>query len=95
LPFSYPSLSFPFSPPSLFTVGARPLNRAIQTELLNPLSQFILNDQVRDGEEARVEFDEKANRLAVLPNHEPSVPMDEDSDYDDAGSEIEIEEVDE
>ena len=32
--------------------GARPLARAIQTELLNPLSRYILDDSVRDGETA-------------------------------------------
>ena len=34
--------------------GARPLNRAIQSELLNPLSVMILSDRVRDGEVVRV-----------------------------------------
>lgn len=35
--------------------GARPLNRAIQSELLNPLSQLILSEAIRDGEVARGE----------------------------------------
>ncbi|KZV71359.1 hypothetical protein PENSPDRAFT_664510, partial [Peniophora sp. CONT] len=37
--------------------GARPLNRAIQSELLNPLSVMLLADRVRDGETARIGFD--------------------------------------
>ncbi|BGO94734.1 hypothetical protein NBRC10512_007319 [Rhodotorula toruloides] len=75
--------------------GARPLNRAIQTELLNPLSKMILDESLRDGETARIEFDDKRNRLVVVPNHEPSVRMDEDEDEDmSGGSDIEIEEVD-
>ena len=36
--------------------GARPLNRAIQSDLLNPLSVMILSDRVRDGETVRVEW---------------------------------------
>lgn len=33
--------------------GARPLNRAIQTELLNPLSRLLIADCIRDGEVAK------------------------------------------
>ncbi|KDR84985.1 hypothetical protein GALMADRAFT_233515 [Galerina marginata CBS 339.88] len=71
--------------------GARPLNRAIQTELLNPLSVLILSDQVLDAESVRVRFDGPHNRIAVLPNHEGTgVAMDIDDDDDD----IDIEEMD-
>jgi len=75
--------------------GARPLARAIQTELLNPLSRFLIDDSVRDGEVARVDFDPVANRLVVIPNHEPSADMaldDEDDDMTD--DDIEVEEMD-
>ncbi|BGP12457.1 hypothetical protein JCM10213_006977 [Rhodosporidiobolus nylandii] len=81
------------------TFGARPLNRAIQTELLNPLSRYILDESIRDGETAKIEFDAPHNKLVVIPNHEASVRMDEDEDdfSDDEemkdGS-IQIEEVD-
>jgi len=78
--------------------GARPLNRSIQTELLNPLSRFILDESIRDGETARIDFDAKANRLVVVPNHEPSVPMDEDNggdtDDDMKDDDLEVEELD-
>jgi len=77
--------------------GARPLNRAIQTELLNPLSRYILNESIRDGETARIDCDAKANRLVVVPNHEPSVPMDDDDDDTDAemaDGDVEVEELD-
>ncbi|GAA6024897.1 hypothetical protein JCM10207_000279 [Rhodosporidiobolus poonsookiae] len=79
------------------TFGARPLNRAIQTELLNPLSRYILDESIRDGETAKIDWDPKANRLVVFPNHEPNVRMDEDDDMDDDMDDdaIEIEEVDE
>lgn len=76
------------------TYGARPLNRAIQTEMLNPLSSLILEDRVRDGEVARVRFDGPHNRLVILPNHR-GMPnpdgMDLDDDDDDA---LQIEEMD-
>lgn len=72
--------------------GARPLNRAIQSDLLNPLSVMILSDQVRDGETIRVTFDGPHNRLAIMPNHEGTgVDVDMDDDYAD---DIEVEEMD-
>lgn len=72
------------------TYGARPLNRAIQSELLNPLSVMILSDRIRDGETVRVRFDGPRNRLYIIPNHEGRAP-EEMMDVDD---EIEIEEMD-
>jgi len=73
--------------------GARPLNRAIQSELLNPLSILLLSGRVLDNETVRVRFDGPHNRLNVLPNHEATGDMDVDEDdYDDA--DIEIEEMD-
>ena len=73
------------------TYGARPLNRAIQTELLNPLSVMILSEQVLPGETVEVHFDGPHNRLAIIPNHKgnQAEPMDVDWDDDD----IEIEEL--
>jgi ATP-dependent Clp protease ATP-binding subunit ClpB len=41
--------------------GARPLNRAIQMDLLNPLSVMLLAEHVRDGEVIRVGFDGPRN----------------------------------
>ena len=76
------------------TYGARPLNRAIQTELLNPLSILLLEERVRDGESVRVRFDGPRNRLQILPNHEAvsyGEGMDVDEDDDD---ELQIEEMD-
>ncbi|KWU42084.1 P-loop containing nucleoside triphosphate hydrolase protein [Rhodotorula sp. JG-1b] len=78
--------------------GARPLNREIQTSLLNPLSKMILEECIRDGETARVDFDAPRNRLVVTPNHEPTVQMEQDDDdLDDDMDEddVAIEEVDE
>ncbi|KAF9044541.1 hypothetical protein BDZ89DRAFT_1008460 [Hymenopellis radicata] len=75
--------------------GARPLNRSIQSELLNPLSMMILSDRIRDGEVVRVRFDGPHNRLNVIPNHD-GMEMDDmymDVDYDD-DDEIKVEEMD-
>lgn len=72
--------------------GARPLNRAIQSELLNPLSVLILSDRVREAETIRVRFDGPHNRLQILPNHEASADS-MDVDYDDI-DDIDIEEMD-
>jgi ATP-dependent Clp protease ATP-binding subunit ClpB len=76
------------------TYGARPLNRAIQNELLHPLSRAILEESVLNDEEVVVAFDGKNNRLVVVPNHEAAIGMevDEDSEMDEDG--IEIEEID-
>lgn len=73
--------------------GARPLNRAIQTELLNPLSVMLLADRVRDGEVVRIGFDGPRNRLHIFANHEGSEVEGMDVDYDDE-DELQIEEMD-
>ena len=72
--------------------GARPLNRAIQSELLNPLSVLILSGRVLENETVRARFDGPHNRLVVFPNHEgmgETMEVDE-SDYDD---DVQIEEM--
>ena len=61
--------------------GARLLNRAIQTNLLNPLSNMILNDRIRDGEEIRVTFDRRNKGLHIIPNHD-GIVMDVGIDVD-------------
>ncbi|CCO26831.1 Heat shock protein 104 AltName: Full=Protein aggregation-remodeling factor hsp104 [Rhizoctonia solani AG-1 IB] len=72
--------------------GARPLNRVIQQELLNPLSVLILEERIRDGEVVNVKFDGPHNRLQIIPNHEGTgTQYDDMMDYDD---DIEIEEMD-
>lgn len=75
--------------------GARPLWRAIQSELLHPLSQMILNEQVRDGETVKITADNRQNRLVIKPNHEPTVVdgMD-DGDEDEEEEAMEVERLD-
>ena len=75
------------------TYGARPLNRAIQTELLNPLSVMILSEQVLPGETVKVHFDGPHNRLAIMPNHAGNQTEPMDVDWDDGDDDIEIEEI--
>jgi ATP-dependent Clp protease ATP-binding subunit ClpA len=64
--------------------GARPLARALQTELLHPLSMQILSERVQDSEVVRVRFDGPSNRLVIVPNHEgvaaDSMDIDEAED---------------
>lgn len=50
-------------------LGARPLNRLIQVEILNRLAVLLLKGQIKDKETARVVLGKGG--LEVLPNHEP------------------------
>ncbi|KAI0689592.1 P-loop containing nucleoside triphosphate hydrolase protein [Cytidiella melzeri] len=74
--------------------GARPLNRAIQTELLNPLSVMILSEQILPSETIQVRFDGPHNRLAIIPNHEGNQSEMMDVDWNDVEDDIEVEEMD-
>ena len=68
--------------------GARPLNRVIQQELLNPLSVMILSDErVRDGEVDRVQFDGLHHIVTNLEGTGDSM----DVDYNDWNDDIEVE----
>lgn len=49
-------------------LGARPLNRLIQSEVLNKLAILLLKGQIKDKETARVVRGERG--LEVVPNHE-------------------------
>lgn len=75
-------------------MGARPLNRLIQNEILNRLAVLLLRDQIRDNEIVHVVCVE--DQLEIMPNHEAAVaaepdgfdsdfdaPMDDDEDDDD------------
>jgi hypothetical protein len=43
--------------------GARHLKRAIERELVHPMSNLIASDQIRGGDLIRVAYDEAADRL--------------------------------
>jgi len=74
--------------------GARPLNKVIQREILNPLSKLILQNSILDGEVVKIHADLPRNRLVVVPNHEPEIVEDENDDMDIDDDDLEIEEVD-
>jgi len=50
--------------------GARHLKRAIERNLVHPLSNLIATDQLRSGDLIRVGFDSLANRLTFLKEAE-------------------------
>lgn len=63
------------------TMGARPLGRAIQDQLLNPLSMYLLRGQIHnDDPKIIIDFDPHRNMLTVTPNHEAILTGDEDDD---------------
>ncbi|MDR2142564.1 MAG: ATP-dependent chaperone ClpB [Deltaproteobacteria bacterium] len=45
--------------------GARPIKRAIQTELMDPLAMSLLNGDILDGQALTVEFDPDADKLVI------------------------------
>lgn len=64
-------------------LGARPLNRLIQSEILNKLAILILKKQVLDNEKVAVEVDQHGDGLDVIPNHEAAESIQDDSkDWD-------------
>ncbi|AGO13832.1 AaceriAGL036Cp [[Ashbya] aceris (nom. inval.)] len=65
-------------------MGARPLNRLIQTEILDRLALRILKGEIKDKETVKVTYIADKNALAVLPNHPASAGANaEDMDIDD------------
>jgi ATP-dependent Clp protease ATP-binding subunit ClpB len=56
--------------------GARPLNRVIQNEILNPLALMILRGEVLDGEVVNITVGN--NKIFIQPNHEVMYDADED-----------------
>lgn len=48
--------------------GARPLNRTLQKEILNPLATLMIKGQVQDAETVHIQ--EKDHKIYIKPNHE-------------------------
>lgn len=69
-------------------MGARPLNRLIQNEILNKMAIRILKGQIKDKETVNVVLKNNGEEgeLEVLPNHESN---SEDMDIDDAWEDVE------
>lgn len=75
--------------------GARPLSGVLQNHVLIPLSRFIIEESIRDGEVARVSFDRRRNRVVVLRNHESTQGGYDDSmDLDDDLNDPEMQDLD-
>ncbi|GBE84539.1 Heat shock protein [Sparassis crispa] len=56
--------------------GARPLARVIQRELLNPLSQRLLEETIHEGDTVRIILNESQDGLYVMPNHDAPPPSE-------------------
>lgn len=69
--------------------GARPLNRLIQKQLLNPLAMHLIKGLVRSNETVKVVVED--GKLKVLPNHEsgPEEGESETIDHDEVHGRIE------
>lgn len=65
--------------------GARPLNRVIQNDILNPLALMILRGEVLDGEIVNITV--ANNKVFIQPNHE--VMYDADEDMEDMDLDVE------
>lgn len=74
-------------------LGARPLNRLIQNEILNKLAMLVLRKQVLDKETVKVELNKNGDGLYVVPNHELDGSMDVDEEDDDWNDNDEDEDV--
>lgn len=57
--------------------GARPLNRALQKKLLNPLAMLLIKGQVKEGETVHVVM--KDGELFIEPNHSEQESLSKDS----------------
>lgn len=75
-------------------MGARPLNRLIQNEILNKMAIRILKGEIKDKEEVKVVLREKSSEeegLDVLPNHQTDKSSgDGEDDFED----MEIDDLD-
>ncbi len=47
--------------------GARPLKRAIQKEIENPLGRLLIEGSLRDGDQVEVDYDPASGKLAFVP----------------------------
>ncbi|KAI5951503.1 HSP78 [Candida jiufengensis] len=59
--------------------GARPLNRVLQKDLLNPLARLVLSGQIKNNEVAKVEVRNK--EIYVVPNHSEKSVVEEEEHY--------------
>lgn len=56
--------------------GARPLNRLIHRQILNPMATYLLKGQLRNGETVHVDVENE--KLVVKPNHKEGELVEEE-----------------
>lgn len=82
-------------------MGARPLNRLIQNEILNKLAMRILKGEIHDKETVKVrlvhgkprgtgEKEDQEERLEVVPNHEAKISGQDDGISDDYDEDMDV-----
>lgn len=82
-------------------MGARPLNRLIQNEILNKLAMRILKGEIRDKETVKVklihgkprgtsEKEDEEERLDVVPNHKAKTSSEPDELSDDYDEDMDV-----
>lgn len=57
--------------------GARPLHRAIQKYLEDPLAEEILNQKIKEGNVVKADFDEKESKIKFTIKNKPSTKKNE------------------
>ncbi len=57
--------------------GARPLHRAIQKYLEDPLAEEILNQKIKEGNIVKADFDEKESKIKFTIKNKPSTKKNE------------------
>ena len=59
--------------------GARPLKRAIQKYLEDPLAELIINSELQTGDTLKVDFDKENNRITTEIEKRPEFPAEDNS----------------
>ena len=65
------------------SLGARPLMRALNDEILGPLSLLLLRGEVLSGEVVQVDFDKVSGKITVAKNHTVNMSGNGGDGFDD------------
>lgn len=66
--------------------GARPLHRAIQKYLEDPLAEEILNQNIKEGNVVKADFDEKEAKIKFTIKNKPSTKKNESASTEEGDS---------
>lgn len=66
--------------------GARPLHRAIQKYLEDPLAEEILNQKIKEGNLVKADFDEKESKIKFTIKNKPSTKKNESASKEEEDS---------